>query len=98
MAKKITESEASAGMRLPTMGAAFSVGPPSRAYRTPMSEHAGAGAVIPSQWTDVDESENATDEDADVAADDHDGLTGDSGHDDGDGDASAGDDGSEDET
>ena len=88
MARKIPTSEAPAGLRLPNMGAEFSIGPPSRAYRSPMSDYAGAGsAVMPSQSAEDDDLDGMSDEAGDDSADDSDG----------DGEAGVSDDGSDDE-
>ena len=91
MARKTLPSEAPAGLRLPNMGAEFSIGPPSRAYRSPMSDYAGAGsAVMPSQSAEVDDLDGMSDEAGDDSADDSDDG-------DGDGEAGVSDDGSDDE-
>ena len=91
MARKTPTSEAPAGLRLPNMGAEFSIGPPSRAYRSPMSDYAGAGsAVMPSQSAEDDDLDGMSDEAGDDSADDSDDGEGD-------GEAGVSDDGSDDE-
>ena len=93
MARKTPTSEAPAGLRLPNMGAEFSIGPPSRAYRSPMSDDAGAGsAVMPSQSAEDDDLDGMSDEAGDDSADDSDDGDGE-----GDGEAGVSDDGSDDE-
>lgn len=94
MARKIPTSEAPAGLRLPNMGAEFSIGPPSRAYRSPMSDYAGTGsAVMPSQSAEDDDPDGMSDEAGDDSVDDSD----DSDDGEGDGEAGVSDDGSDDE-
>lgn len=82
----MANTTAVAGPRLPNFGAEAAVGPPSRAYRSPLSfGAAGAAAVAPSyrdgdadtdadadEASDVD-SDDSDDSDADVGngADDH---------------------------
>ena len=88
MARKTPTSEAPASLRLPNMGAEFSIGPPSRAYRSPMSDYAGAGsAVMPSQSADDDDLDGMSDESGDDAGDASDDMADDSGDDGDDGDA-----------
>lgn len=72
------------GRRLPSFGAEASVGPPSRAYRSPLSIRAiGAAAVAPSY------QDNAGDADTDDAGE-SDGDHGDEGDDDDTGDGDGG--------
>lgn len=63
------------GPRLPNFGAAASVGPPSRAYRTHISWSATVSAVAPSNWDDESDSDSEA-EDASNDGDDDDASGG----------------------
>jgi hypothetical protein len=71
---EMAHTAAVAGPRLPSLGAEAAVGPPSRAYRSPLSfGTTGAAAVAPSYQDD------AADADADYSGDvdSDDGIDGD---------------------
>jgi len=60
-----------AGPRLPNFGAEMAVGPPSRAYRSPLSLGAtGAAAVAPSYRNEEADIDAGADEASDVDSDD----------------------------
>lgn len=62
------------GRGLPRFGAEFSLGPATRSYRSPMSAHASAAGVMPSQYEGEvsDLHEDAQDEDEGAGAGDDD--------------------------
>ena len=69
MARMKTGTPDATGMRLPSMGAQFTVGPASRNYRTVLIDGKGTGsAVTPSQMTE-DESDGGMYDDAEMSAD-----------------------------
>jgi hypothetical protein len=75
--------------RLPNLNAESSLGPATRPYRSPQSTMSERGfAVLPSQWEDESETEETSDDPAEVIMDESDDLGGDPGEDDVDGNSS----------